>query len=87
MKKLTLCFILTCIILTGCANEDRYIPVKEDSNTRFRMTGNQYIIDTYYWDEYIDTETNNLYLYNGSQYSNGFVPLYDENGNIAKYEG
>lgn len=86
MKKLTLSIALSCIILTGCSNlKDIHVPVNKASENRFQLTGNRYVIDNYYWDEYRDTQTDNLYLYNESQYSNGLVPLYDEDGNIAKY--
>ncbi len=86
MKKLLLCMAASCIILTGCL-QNKDVRVKEYTTLRFQATGNKYQIDGAYWTEYVDTETNNLYLCTvGRQTASGMSPLYDENGNIAKYD-
>lgn len=84
MKKLLLCTLASIMIFTGCAPSGDVV-VGENHNKRFQGTGNLYSIGGLYWHELIDTETNNLYIVNTSS-AGGLCPLYDEDGNIAKYE-
>ena len=84
MKKLLLCALFSVVFFTGCGNNGD-ITVSQNQNVRFQKTGNVYSISQRYWYEYVDTETNNLYIVNPSSYGGGLSPLYDEHGNIAKY--
>ena len=88
--------------LCGCGQEVVYVTqdeykdiqkeeqIKQENKERFQPTGNKYTIDDFKWIEYVDTKTNNLYItisHNmGSDSRSGMSPLYDENGNIAKYQ-
>lgn len=90
-----ICVLLTIVImcsLTGCGSinwNTRIDSAPEYADRiRFVKTGNEYIIDDLMWTEYVDTETDNLYLCNAfSDGVNraGLSPLYDKNGDIAKY--
>lgn len=84
MKKILLCTLIGITIFTGCSSSGD-ITVSQNQNVRFQKTGNMYSISQRYWYEYVDTETNNLYIANPASYGGGLSPLYDENGNIAKY--
>lgn len=84
MKKLLLCTLASITIFTGCSHSGD-ITVSQSHNVRFQKTGNVYSISQRRWHEYVDTETNNLYVVNPSSYGGGLCPLYDEDGNIAKY--
>lgn len=84
MKKLLLCTLASVVVFTACSVKGDNT-VEKISNTRFQHTGNMYSIDSSYWREYVDTETNNLYIINVGSYGGGLCPLYDEDGNIAKY--
>lgn len=88
MKKILMSITLVCVSFTfvGCMNSGKIVPAEEKPNARFQQTGNVYTIEGYTWSEYVDTETNNLYLCGRGNSSSGITPLYDENGNIAKYK-
>ena len=106
MKKLMMLILVMIMSLgtTGCGEEkvvyisqEEYNKIqeqekqKEENKTRFKETGNKYVIGEERWTEYVDTKTNNLYIQNEDRtYSGLYVysltPLYDENGNILKYE-
>lgn len=57
-------------------------------NNRFQITNEYYYIGEDKYSVAVDTKTKNLYLYNSTKtyinYVPNLVPLYDENGNIAK---
>ena len=88
MKKILMSITLVCMTFTfvGCVNSDKIVSVEEKPNARFQKIGNVYTIEGYFWSEYVDTETNNLYLCGKGNSSSGITPLYDENGDIAKYK-
>lgn len=102
-KLLTLGLGLLCLTgLCGCGQKVVYVTqeeydniqeeeqIKQENKERFKPTGKEYLINGLNWEEYVDTETNNLYicLYDSYGYKGfaGMSPLYDENGNIAKYQ-
>ena len=94
MKKIifSICLIiLVCFSLFSCDTLYERVdnPPIYANRDRFIATGNTYVIDNLMWTEYVDTKTNNLYLCNAFSDGScraGISPLYDENGNIAKYE-
>lgn len=77
--SILLCTVLLFLPLTGCKD---VVAGKKEAENRFIRTGNMYVIRDDYYIEIVDTKTNNLYITNSS----GITPLYDENGEIAKYK-
>lgn len=71
MKKLLLCTLAGIMIFTGCAPSGDVV-VGENHNKRFQKTGNVYSISQRYWYEYVDTETNNLYVVSPASYGGGY---------------
>ena len=88
--------------LCGCGQEVVYVTqdeyndiqkqeqIKQENKERFQPTGKEYLINKLTWKEYVATKTDNLYICLYYTYCHrgfaGMSPLYDENGNIAKYQ-
>ena len=98
-KLLTLGLGLLCLTgLCGCGQKVVYVTqeeydniqkqeqIKQEEKERFQPTGKKYLINGLTCKEYVDTKTDNLYICLSYKGFAGMSPLYDENGNIAKYQ-
>ena len=96
IKKLSILLtVIICVLSVGWGRDVVYVTQEEyeqvqENKTRFQSTGNEYVVGEETWIEYVDIKTNNLYIQNKDNTYGGWdvyslTPLYDENGNIAKY--
>jgi len=82
MKKFIFLIITISIVLIGCGDT-------ENSNTtRFRNTGEVYLINGKTYAEVVDTKTKIIYITSGSDgnYGKSFSPLYKTDGTLEKEE-
>jgi len=82
MKKLLFITVLISLVLTGCGDT-------ENSNTtRFRNTGEVYLINGKTYAEVVDTKTKIIYITSGGDgnYGKTLSPLYKADGTLEKEE-